>query len=432
MKDIWPHREKMPRKKMEQELVKYLEETSKLNIQLESSNRNATETTTTLIDLQKQLIESLKTNKDLENERISLQQELKDANKTNRDLETESIALRQKLKETLNSKSQQSERIEMILHNNPYYLSITAPRNVQIGDDNTIVQDEGNTEKLVAELEELTTKLTHAIQTNTQERANAESKIRNYEIMCKEFEDSLNTLKEFKKIDMNATKNPSREKELLEVLTSDRTDQHVITDGIKYLRRCIDENMDITELPLATETAITRIVNKCESLECSTQSFGDILEVDLSAVLSKLQETESDVTVSSKLDRKLCENILVHWMNMSRVNDAKKLLERITSYESKLCTEMVKEYEDESFRPQESLAPQMPSLTLSETSACSADIPSQNTLRGQNLQGLPDVRSRFIHQLEGLEILLQVEGDVKAMSKKIDDIHRKMFKITKL
>ncbi|XP_045157025.2 uncharacterized protein LOC123523407 [Mercenaria mercenaria] len=397
LKDVWRNKKKIPRGNLEKELVICKEELSELQIKVGEEQQAAE-----------------KNKKRCTN----LQQQLKDANETIRRLEEEK-------RKAIDSKKEQSEKIETILHNNPYYVYIMGSRNVQIGDDNTIVQDEGNTEQLVAELEELTNKLTSAIQTNTQERAEDERKLRNYDVMFKEFNKGLNILKEsLKTLDKNTFKKQlSRDRELLEVLTSDRTDENVITDGIRLLRRFINENMDITDLPLQTETAITRLVNKFGSLKCDCQKFAEILEVDLSRLLSEPNESMPALEHYSELDSRMCENILVHWMKKSRDNDAKKLLEKIMIYESKISTEMVKEFEDETIGLQQSVSTQMPSLTLSENSTGSIYIPSDNIYRGQSLQGLPDRRSQFMHQLEGLKILVDVQ-------QKVNDIHGNMFRVT--
>ncbi|XP_053395010.1 uncharacterized protein LOC123543251 [Mercenaria mercenaria] len=296
-------------------------------------------------------------------------------------------------------------------------------KNLQVGESNIIKQD------IMAQWKELADKLCESIEDHMIKRKELEMKVRSDEVLLKEIKDSLQRV--LQNLDKTTSKRLGRDKELLEFLTSDRSDERILTDGIKQLKRHIVSSKSRKNLPLAADAAVARLLNKFDRL--TIREFVEVLE-------GKKQKSESSedadqtemkevyvekiesiqVEESSRdtpLNRTFCVDILVQWLQLSEENDAEQLLGRIKVYESKLSTEMVLEYQEEIKRKHiSSDLDEMQLLKEGKGPHEDFEIPYSSLPSTQSLQGLPDALSQFMHQLEGLKIVIDIDRKVDQIS----------------
>ncbi|XP_053390959.1 uncharacterized protein LOC128553802 [Mercenaria mercenaria] len=249
-------------------------------------------------------------------------------------------------------------------------------------------------------------------------------------VLLKEIKDYLQRVPQ--NLDKKTSKGLGRDKELLELLTSDRSDERILTDGIKQLKRHIVSLKSKKNLPLAAEAAVARLLNKFDRL--TIREFVEVLEdkkqkskSSQDADQTKMKELYVEkiesiqVGESSRdtppLNRTFCVDILVQWLQLSEENNAEKLLGRIKVYESKLSTEMVLEYQEEIKRKHiSSDLDEMQLLKEVKGQNKDFEIPYSSLPSTQSLQGLPDALSQFMHQLEGLKIVIDINRKVDQIS----------------
>ncbi|XP_053395007.1 trichohyalin-like [Mercenaria mercenaria] len=298
-------------------------------------------------------------------------------------------------------------------------------KNLQVGESNIIKQD------IMAQWKELADKLCVSIEDHMIKRKELEMKVRSDEVLLKEIKDSLQRILQNLKHDKTTSKRLGRDKELLEFLTSDRSDERILTDGIKQLKKHIISSKSRKDLPLAAEAAVARLLNKFDRL--TIREFVEVLEgkkqkseTSQDADQTKKKEVYVEriesiqVEESSRdkpLNRTFCVDILVKWLQLSEENDAEQLLGRIKVYESKLSTEMVLEYQEEIKRKHiSSDLDEMQLLKKGKGPHEDFEIPYSSLPSTQSLQGLPDALTQFMHQLEGLKIVIDIDRKVDQIS----------------
>ncbi|XP_045158337.2 uncharacterized protein LOC123524306 [Mercenaria mercenaria] len=343
---------------------------------------------------------------------------VKDLKRQLRECEEESARINIELQSTTQENSYVNRRLANIVKDNPFNIYINgASGDVNVGNTNTVVNQ--STETVVADLEELTGKLTFAVQENTQERTNTEMKLKSTEVLLKEMKDSLQICTSMlDKLDKNTSNKLGNVKQLLESLTSDRSDDRVIVDGIGRLQQYVIDRKRIVraadELPWGVQVAVTRLVNKFGHL--TWQEFAEILEVKVSSIQARgRNENTDDAEQPEHFDRDMCARILAQWITQSRDNDGHKLLNIVQGFEAQRCREMTETFQKKTVG--QSLIPtvvlqneqnQRSSMAYSETSAGSSQSWGMRRVPSQQL---PDHRSQFEHQLEAWK--LQVEMNAK-------------------
>lgn len=181
--------------------------------------------------------------------------------------------------------AQFTQRLSQILKENPFHLHVTG--NVQVGDNN--IQDLFP-DDLVANLDNLSKNLAAAVQINTEERTRTEMQLKKNEILLKEMKDSLelcNTM--VSKLDKTTANKLGQVKCLLESLTSDRSDERVITDGVVQKRQYVIDRQrfvrTVETTPWDVQVAVNRLVNKFGHL--SWQQFAELIDVCESSIQAR-------------------------------------------------------------------------------------------------------------------------------------------------
>lgn len=342
-------------------------------------------------------------------------QKVKELKRKVRQLEEENTSLKAELQNYRQDNTDFNVRLTNLVQGNPFKIYIQGScRNVQVGGTNNLVQNQ-QTETLIADLEELTAKLTSAVQENTQERTNAEVKRKHAEVLLKEMKDSLEICKQaLNKLDRSTSNKLGQLMELLESLTSDRSDDRVITVGIQRLRQHVLDRKRMVRtadgLPWDVKVAVTRLVNKFDDL--TWQEFARIVDVSESAIQARgTNEDRENSDVSSLLNKDMCARILTQWVSQSTDNDGEKLLNIVHGYEENLSKEMTEYFEKKTVS--QSLIPtvvgtvepnQRSSMTFSDTSGGSGSW----SMHRAPSQLLPDQRTQFEHQIEAWKLQEQM------------------------
>ncbi|XP_060559420.1 uncharacterized protein LOC132719634 [Ruditapes philippinarum] len=125
------------------------------------------------------------------------------------------------------------------------------------GQKSNIVKDE-----VMSQGQELIRKLSLSIDKHIAKRQELEMEIRNNKVMLKEMQE---TIKKIVSNIKNKSKILREDKELLTVLTEDRSDKRVIPDGVEQLRKTKPE---LQKLPPAVNAMMERLLNKFGSITC--------------------------------------------------------------------------------------------------------------------------------------------------------------------
>ncbi|XP_060559423.1 uncharacterized protein LOC132719640 [Ruditapes philippinarum] len=350
-------------------------------------------------------------------------QKVKDLKRQLRQCEEDIVRIKEELQVTNKENNDATLRLSNILKCNPFNIYISgACRNVHVGDSNTLVQNSG-TDDVIGDLEELTGKLTAAVQENTRERTNAEIKLKNNEILLKEMRESLNMCtKMLDKLDKSTSNKLGHVKQMLESLTSDRTDDRVIREGIERMRQHVIDRKRIVrvadELPWAIRVAIYRLVNKFDNF--TWQEFAEVVGVNESTIQSRggRKKDADDIEHSDILDNDMCAKILAQWITQSEENDADKLMNIIQEFDAQTSKEMTETFQKKTVG--QPLLPtfveqnQRSSMAYSETSAGSNHSWGMRRVASQQL---PDHRSQFEHQLEAWKLQVEMNEKLDKMLK---------------
>ncbi|XP_060559419.1 uncharacterized protein LOC132719633 [Ruditapes philippinarum] len=226
-------------------------------------------------------------------------------------------------------------------------------KHVQMGASN-IISDE-----VASQWQELIDKLSLSVDEQMAKRQELETMISKNKIMLKEMQDSINKIAD--NLKKSRSKLSKEDRELLIFLTADRSDEHVITEGIKQFSQV---RKDKKNLPLAVDAMIERLLNKLGSITCG--KFVQILEGRKHTLNKEMVPDDTDQTevkqfsIKSEpenplqqfdndipLDKCLCVEILSNWLNFSDENDHLNLLGKLKAYESKLSAELIIKYENE-------------------------------------------------------------------------------------
>ncbi|XP_060555778.1 uncharacterized protein LOC132716499 [Ruditapes philippinarum] len=178
------------------------------------------------------------------------------------------------------------------------------------------------------------------------------------------------------KLDKSTSNKLGHVKQMLESLTSDRTDDRVIREGIERMRQHVIDRKRIVrvadELPWAIRVAIYRLVNKFDNL--TWQEFAEVVGVNESTIQSRGRKKDADdIEHSDILDNDMCAKILAQWITQSEENDADKLMNIIQEFDAQTSKEMTETFQKKTVG--QPLLPtfveqnQRSSMAYSETSA---------------------------------------------------------------
>ncbi|XP_052775907.1 uncharacterized protein LOC128213878 isoform X2 [Mya arenaria] len=304
------------------------------------------------------------------------------------------------------------ERMIKLVKENPFkdFIEIH-DGNVHIGDINntyTTVEVEG----VLEGVENLTDKLTAAVNENTAARSLAESKLRNAEVQLKEIKSSLETCKiMLAKLDNKTVKNMGNIKSLLEGLCNDRSDEAVLKEGVKALWGYLFGKKQKVTVPASVKLAVNRIIDTFAFT--NWYEFARFLNVDASSIDQDFAVEDEDDIVD------ICVTILGHWIKLTNDSNGEQLYNLVLQYEQERRTEKTNTYQKDSLSSAK-VSCRMSNRPSSDGAGGLTGVPSGNNTRRW---ADPDKTSQFMHFLESMKSQVSMEQTLSDMHRMVKDIH---------
>ncbi|WAR22890.1 hypothetical protein MAR_036559 [Mya arenaria] len=269
------------------------------------------------------------------------------------------------------------ERMIKLVKENPFkdFIEIH-DGNVHIGDINntyTTVEVEG----VLEGVENLTDKLTAAVNENTAARSLAESKLRNAEGLCK-----------------------------------DRSDEAVLKEGVKAFCGYMFSKKQKVTVPASVKLAVNRIIDKFDFT--NFYEFASMLNVDPTSIDHEFVVEEADEMT------KVCVNILCQWIKESRDSNGDKLYGLVNEYEQERYLEMKNDYKKGTLGRAKS-RPRIHSKPDTSLSKCLEGGIDERSIIKKSAD--PDKPSQFMHFLESMRYQVATEHKLSDIRRLVEDIH---------